>query len=185
MQANLNKLKRQLNKKVFKSLSLLNVITIAVAFMFLVGDVSAIAWSHHNSHKITPVKAVARKNVQKAKPVVVTAPTTTTSPTTSTKPTPMSAPVSVPQTVSNNQHLALLCSQAQGSYDQLSVSALNQEESETSAANGDAAQINQINQTYNSEVAGEYAGYLEQVQAVPGCVADFSAPTPFPMLPTN
>jgi hypothetical protein len=115
-------------------------------------------------------------------PKTTTAPTPTTS-TPAT--TPTVTPAAVPQTVSNNQHLALLCSQAQGSYDQLSTSALSQEESETSAADGDAAQINQINQTYNSEVAGEYAGYLEQVQAVPGCVADFSAPTPFSMLPTN
>ena len=183
----MDKVVRQI-KKLDKKYAQLFRISIVILVIAVAGGATASA--HYFSMKTPQPKPVAQIAKPKSVKTVTPAPTTTSTTasnaaTSAPTVTPTVTPAPVPQTVSNNQHLALLCSQAQGSYDQLSVSALNQEESEVSAADGDASQINQINQTYDSEVAGEYAGYLEQVQAVPGCVADFSAPTPFPMLSTN
>lgn len=187
MRVNSHNLKQKLNRKVFKSLTLLNALIIALAFLLLIGDVSAIAWKHHNTHMATPAKMVVRKNVQKAKPVVATTPAPTTSPAATTTAPPKPAPVSVPQTVNNNQHLALLCSQAQSSYDQLITSENSQLNSqyETTTSDGNSSgesmaeidsQINGLYTNYNIEITQQYSAYLNTVKAVPGCAVDFQEP---------
>lgn len=194
-----------LRKKYKNHIFLFRVAVVCLVIVFGVGVGTAVAFYTENK---TPMQSAnsskSSANSQSSTICIAGAPGCKTKSTTTTTPAPPAASTpatstqqvpqaQVPQSVSNNQQLALMCSQAQGSYDQLTVSALNQEESginniksQTSLSTSDMyAQENQVNETYFITVTQEYAGYLKQVQAIPGCAVDFTEPTPFPVLATN